>query len=95
MARDPRFRYLEQKNSGLSDARNRELACGDQPQLPPSIEIRPTALTLLGVAESGGLDYSTTEVERLRREPWVQRLEFDVPVGAKVHPFINVRHRWQ
>lgn len=69
------------------------LACGDHPQLPASIAMRPAAVLLLGVWKAGRLQYDEAEAEELRQEKWVDSLTLDLAAGASVQPFSNGRHR--
>jgi biotin carboxylase len=68
-------------------------ACGDEVSLPSQIDIRPSAIVLLGSDEAGRFTYNRDEANALRREPWVERISFDIEIGALVLPFINGRHR--
>lgn len=68
-------------------------AVGDVPLLPVHFQVKPMALVLLGVWNSGQLTYDTNALQALKAEPWVHGLEFDVPLGAAVQPFVNGRHR--
>ena len=68
-------------------------ACGETSTLPDSLDLRPSAVVLLGVMEAGRLRYDMREVNRLRLEPWVESLDFEVGWGEPVWPFINGRHR--
>jgi biotin carboxylase len=68
-------------------------ACGEDPQLPTSVALRPTALLLLGVWEPGELRYDQSELEKLRRESWVESIALDLLPGTPVLPFTNGRHR--
>jgi len=69
-------------------------ACGEPAPLPSQADIqRPTAIVLLGVAESGRLEYDRAEAAALRQEAWVHSLTIDVPAGEPVWPFIHGRHR--
>lgn len=68
-------------------------AC-DHPVAPPVVTaVKPTAVVLLGVWQHGLLHYGTARAATLRQLPWVTSLEFDVPPGSSVEPFINGRHR--
>ncbi len=67
-------------------------AGGEPAALPPADIQRPTAIVLLGVAESGHLEYDQAEAAALRREAWVHSLAIDVPMGEPVWPFIHGRH---
>jgi biotin carboxylase len=68
-------------------------ACGDAPALPPRRAPKAAALVLLGVDAPGRLRYDASQAARVRAEPWLARLAFDLPAGAAVEPFINGRHR--
>lgn len=68
-------------------------ACGEKPQPPVSLRVKPTAVVLLGVWNPGRLQYSPSGVDALRREAWVESLTMDLPFGSPVRPFINGRHR--
>jgi len=68
-------------------------ACGDPVSLPTITSIRPTAVVLLGVKKKGYLSYNQAELERLKREPWVESLSIDLDIETPVFPFINGRHR--
>lgn len=68
-------------------------ACGESPAFPPSVAVQPAGLALLGAARSGALAYDADAVARLRGQPWVHHLEFDVEPGAPVEPFIDGRRR--
>lgn len=68
-------------------------ACGDVYPLLPQQEPRPTGLVLFGTDHSGLLSYDEGELERLRKESWVDYILFDSPSGASVDAFINGRHR--
>lgn len=68
-------------------------ACGDKVAPPSAPEIQPAAVVLLGVWNEGRLRFDAGEEARLRTEPWVKSLAFDVAPGTAVHPFINGRHR--
>lgn len=68
-------------------------ACGDAPPVSGGLEIRPTAVVLLGTEDAGTLAYATDELAALRLEPWVDSIDFDVAPGTPVQPFINGRCR--
>ena len=68
-------------------------ACGDPVAPPDAPAIQPSAVVLLGVWNEGVLQYAVDEVPRIRAEPWVKSLAFDVAPGVPVQPFINGRHR--
>lgn len=68
-------------------------ACGDAPDIPADLVIRPSAVVLLGVAAAGRLQYNQAEAIRLAREPWVDSLAWDVAPDTPVKPFIHGRHR--
>lgn len=68
-------------------------ALGENPDVPNSCSIRPTAVVLLGVFEAGKLTYETREAQNLVREPWVDSLTMDFEPGEAVLPFVNGRHR--
>ena len=50
----------------------------------------PRRLPSSAFAESGRLDYSTTQAERLRREPWVQRWSSACPLEQRSTPSLMV-----
>jgi biotin carboxylase len=60
---------------------------------PESAACRPTAIVLLGVSNTGRLQYDLAEATWLRAQEWVHALSFDVELGDRVAPFINSRHR--
>jgi biotin carboxylase len=68
-------------------------ACGAEIALPPRLDMRPSAVVLLGADRSGNLLYNKDELLALRNEPWVDSLTMDVRHGATVEKFINGRHR--
>lgn len=70
-----------------------QLACGDVPCLPDRLPARPGAVLILGTEGDGLLDYHAGEVAKLKAEPWVTRLELDLPAGAPVRRFVNGRCR--
>src|SRR4029453_11409373 len=61
-----------------------QLACGEAPPLEAPAIVTPMAICILGVATGGRLSYSTGELERLKRESWVGKLDLDVGFGAQV-----------
>lgn len=67
-------------------------ACGD-PFPISSSTLKAAAIKILGVGLGGRLLWNEKEAELLAEQPWVSRLLFDVPRGAKVSPFINGRNR--
>jgi len=68
-------------------------SCRDESSLPKKIEIRPTAVVLLGVSNKGYLCYNKGEAEELSKEKWVDSLSLDLGIGEEVLPFINGRCR--
>lgn len=68
-------------------------ACGDPAQLPPAIDIMPTAVALFGVATAGSLSYDPAQAQALQAESWVDSLSFDAMIGQAVQPFKNGRYR--
>ncbi len=70
-----------------------KLACNDRFATNQWYDVRPAAVVLLGVDREGALEFSTNELERLRREEWVDSLTIDVAAGTDVSPFKNGRCR--
>jgi biotin carboxylase len=70
-----------------------QLALGEDPPWPTSGTIRPAAVVILGVPQSGRLAYDEEALLSLRREQWVDSLEMDYECDAPVSAFINSRHR--
>ncbi len=68
-------------------------ACSDPVQLPAAIDLRPTAVVLMGVSESGCLRCDTDQARALQAESWVKTLNFDVMPGQPVQAFKNGCHR--
>lgn len=68
-------------------------ACGESVELPHSIVVRPSGLVLLGTDRAGRLSYDDAEVERLRRESWVEHVVLDLAAGSSVEPFTDGRKR--
>jgi biotin carboxylase len=69
------------------------LACGDPVPALPTRPANAAAVRILGSHVAGTLRYDPASVEALRREPWVSRLELDVPSGAAVRAFTSGRDR--
>jgi biotin carboxylase len=68
-------------------------ACGE-----PVGELRahppePRAIVLLGSERAGRLHFDREQASALAREPWVESLEWDMPLESVVHPFTDGRHR--
>lgn len=68
-------------------------ALGRAPRVRDSWSVRPTAVQLLGSMSAGKLAFDAAEAERLRTEPWIERLEFDTPAGTSIAPFTDGRYR--
>jgi len=68
-------------------------AIGEPVVLPKKVSLQPTAVILLGVSEEGRLEYNREQAEKLKKESWVDSLEWDVEFGQNVLPFINGRYR--
>jgi biotin carboxylase len=68
-------------------------ALGEDPEPPAALSVRPSAAIILGVADAGLLVFDRSQVQSLRREPWVHSLSLDLDYGAPVQPFVNGRNR--
>jgi biotin carboxylase len=68
-------------------------ACGEDPPLPETIPLLPTAIAILGTSASGRLAFDAGELAALGREPWVESIALDVVSGAPVEAFTNGRQR--
>jgi len=69
------------------------LALGEDPPWPALGTVRPAAVVILGVPESGRLVYDQEALLSLRREQWVDSLSMDYECGVPVSAFINSRNR--
>lgn len=69
------------------------LACGERPQAPRELTIRPMAVLILGSPWSGRLRYDEEAAESLARADWVDSLTMDLRAGSPVRAFVNGRHR--
>ena len=68
-------------------------ACGENPRLDSNRDMSPTAIVIFGTSEAGLLMFDSRELRQLMREPWVENLSMDLPIGAHVQPFVNGRNR--
>lgn len=68
-------------------------ACDEPSVVPSRVTLKPAAVVLLGVWESGILQFDNDRVQTLRSQPWLDSLELDVSSGSPVEPFVNGRHR--
>ena len=51
------------------------------------------SIIILGVDRKGFLDYNQLAFDKVKSFEWVHKVDFDFPIGTKIFPFINGKHR--
>lgn len=85
---------LLQKASGFHFAEYAiRLACGDQPQPPKALELKPMAVIIFGSDSAGRLDYDQDALRCLEKTEWIDSVKLDMGAGVEVQHFVNGRNR--